>query len=184
MVITCSARLVKELLKSYCDRSWFLHLSWAWGGFSHKNIVSPLLFSQLALFLLHSKHAVQTVFTSVLKQSKKLINTIHPPYVLVRLNLTGSIKILVQKLITPINTGLVSITLPAWRKCLLPHILIFVVSLSTSCWQGSLVSAIDETGTPRYQSGKPPLQIPWVAANNFCDFYPLLLLWLPMIFPC
>ena len=52
---------------------------WARGGFSRKNIVPPLLFSQLYLFLLYCKHMFQTVLTSVLRKPKKLVNTIHPP---------------------------------------------------------------------------------------------------------
>jgi len=58
------------LLKSYNGSSWFLHLIWVRGSFSRKNIVSPLLFPQLYLFLLYYKHAFQTVL--------KLVDTIHP----------------------------------------------------------------------------------------------------------
>ena len=69
--VTNSVRLVKVLLKSYSGRSWFLHLSWARGGFPCKNVVSPLLFPQLYLLLLYCKHAFQTVLTRILKKLKK-----------------------------------------------------------------------------------------------------------------
>ena len=56
----------------------FLLLNWVRGSFSRKNIVSSLLILQLSLFPYHSKHPIQTVLLSVLKQSKNFVDIIHP----------------------------------------------------------------------------------------------------------
>jgi len=61
------------------NRSWFLLLNWASGGFPRTNTMYPLLFSQLFLFTLYYKDTFQTVLKSVLKLSKKSEDTIHSP---------------------------------------------------------------------------------------------------------
>lgn len=80
------------LLKFYSGRSWFLRLSWTRGGFSCKNIMSPLLFPQLVLYLLHSKHSVHTISECSETIWRVGRHNSPPSYILVQLILTGRIK--------------------------------------------------------------------------------------------